>query len=173
LRHLSDYRWQSLINCKIVILGLWFMIVIVIWCLFIITNVSVIVIVIASFFYLWNVCMMQGYDDILPHLFYHNSFDGIPSINIHDAIHMWSIMIMFIYDIHHCFIIWPFLEKVTHCANKLWICEGKLFKEMWPIYNPPKTKDVFDVVGIWRLVYMLKIWVMLCWLNFNFMNRHA
>jgi hypothetical protein len=61
-------------------------------------GVIVIIIIIAPFFHFWNVCPMQGCDDISAWMFCHSSFGGASSYNIQNAIiSVWSFIIMFTY----------------------------------------------------------------------------
>ncbi len=97
-------RWM--INGKIWMLGLRFMVVIISWGLnCFIRNVSVIVIIIiiVPFLHFWNVCPTQGCDDISVWMYCHNLFSGASSFNIQNAmIGVWSFIIMFTYKSNCC-----------------------------------------------------------------------
>ncbi len=100
--------------------GLWFMVIIFIWGLStIIIYVNAIVIIsIVLFLWLWNVCPMQGCDDIPLWMFCHNMFGGTSSFGIHnDIINMQLIIILFAYKSHCCLNYWYFISSNLLCGQ--------------------------------------------------------
>jgi hypothetical protein len=99
--------WPKMMtNCKTWMLGSRFTVVTIISGLNCpMKNVSVIIISIISvpFLCFWSVCPTQGCVDILAWMFCHNSFGGVLSFNIQNAIiGVWSFIIMLICKSNCC-----------------------------------------------------------------------
>jgi len=158
---------KRMTNGRIWMLGLRLTVATIIWGLnCFIKNVDVIVIIIiiiiivARHLHFWNVCPTQGCDDILAQTFCHNSFGGVPSLNIQNVIiGVWLFILCSPTKAIVVWIIGLFLQLIwpvdeSSIGGKKWFIEVVIMTS----FDPTKT---LGIEGLGRRKY----WLIGAWLE--------